>query len=67
MKKGFYIRAKDKDIVLNINVEDFKAFMDSLSNTNGWLRFKIYERSEPDEKGFTHNMEAIQYTKKDGI
>jgi hypothetical protein len=60
MKKGFYIRkSKDGSFVLNVNRDDFKAFLDTLQTNEGWVRFRIYERNEVDEKGFTHNMEVI--------
>ena len=60
MKKGFYIRkAKDGSFVLNVHKVDFKAFIDSINDNDGWIRFRIYERNYVDEKGFTHNMEVI--------
>lgn len=60
-KKGFYLRQNEKDgsINLNINTSDFKAFLDSLPQKDGWVRLRIFERVKKDEKGFTHNMEVI--------
>jgi hypothetical protein len=64
MKKGFYIRkAKDGSFVLNVHKGDFKAFLDTVPDNDGWIRFRIYERDKVDEKGFTHNMEVIMNTK----
>ena len=60
-RKGFYIRKSDKDgnLLLNIHRDDFTAFMASLNDNNGWLKFRIFEREQVDKNGFTHNMEAI--------
>jgi len=66
MKKGFYIRkAKDGSFVLNVHKDDFKAFLDTVPDNDGWIRFRIYERDKVDEKGFTHNMEVIMNTNKE--
>ena len=61
-KKGFYIRhnTKDKSITLNVFVEDFKAYLDTLQTNEGWVKLRIFERQEVDSKGFTHDMQAIQ-------
>lgn len=60
-KKGYYIKSskKDKSLMLNVCVSDFKAFLDSLDNNKGWVKFRIYERDVEDVRGFTHNMEVI--------
>ncbi len=60
-KKGFYLRKNEKDgsIILNINTNDFKSFLDSLPQREGWVKLRIFEREKQDEKGFTHNMEVI--------
>lgn len=59
-KKGYYIgKQKKGEILLNIYVDDFKAYLDELSAVNGWVRFAIYEREKPAANGLTHNMEAI--------
>lgn len=60
-RNGFYIKKEKKgEIVLNIYIEDFKAYLDELNAVNGWVRFAIYEREKPALNGLTHNMQAIQ-------
>jgi hypothetical protein len=63
MKKGYYLK-KDKknDIILNIFVADFVAYLQSLEHMDGWINLKIYERSEPASNGLTHEMEYIKKT-----
>jgi len=63
MKKGYYLK-KDKknDIILNIFVADFISYLQSLDNLDGWVNFKIYERSEPAGNGLTHEMNNITKT-----
>ena len=60
-KKGFYIRhnTKDKSIMLNVFVDDFKAYLDTLQTNEGWVKLRIFERQEVDSKGFTHDMQVI--------
>ena len=50
---------------LNINVSDFVEYIKQIETVNGWIRFRIYERDKPAGNGLTHNMELIQYNKKD--
>lgn len=59
--KGFYIRKSklDDSLHLNVFVSDFKAFLEGIPQSDGWVRLRIFERHKVDEKGFTHNMEAI--------
>lgn len=59
-KKGFYIKKSkvDNSIYLNIYIEDFSNYIKDLSTNKGWVKFRIYEREQPDDK-FTHNMELI--------
>jgi hypothetical protein len=66
-KKGFYIRhnTKDKSIMLNVFVEDFKAYLDTLQTNEGWVKLRIFERQEVDSKGFTHDMQAIVLNKQE--
>lgn len=45
--------------MLNVNVSDFKAFLEALPQKDGWVKLRIFEREKKDEKGFTHNMEVI--------
>lgn len=60
-KKGFYIKKgrKDQSIYLHICKADFIQYLNDISNDE-WVKFRIYERDEPDNRGFSHNMEAIQ-------
>ena len=60
MKKGYYLK-KDKknDIILNIFVADFVAYLQSLDNLEGWINLKIYERSEPASNGLTHEFKQL--------
>jgi hypothetical protein len=46
--------------MLNVFVEDFKAYLDTLQSDDGWIKLRIFERQEVDSKGFTHDMHAIQ-------
>lgn len=60
-KKGFYIKKgkRDQSIYLHIHKVDFNEYMKA-ANSDEWLKFRIYERDQPDTRGFTHNMELIQ-------
>jgi hypothetical protein len=60
MKKGYYLK-KDKknDIILNIFVADFVAYLQDLESQNGWINLKIYERSEPASNGLTHEIKQL--------
>ncbi len=51
--------------MLNIFVDDFKAYLDTLPKNEGWIRLRIFERQEVDSKGFTHDMQVI-HTKTEG-
>ena len=59
-KKGFYIKKglKDQSIYLHIHKADFVQYLHDISQDQ-WVKFRIYERDQPDNRGFTHNMEAI--------
>lgn len=59
-KKGFYIKKgkRDQSIYLHIHKVDFNEYMKA-ANGDEWLKFRIYERDQPDTRGFTHNMELI--------
>ena len=50
---------RDSSILLNINTNDFKAFLDSIPQKDGWVKLRIFEKDKKDEKGFTHNIEVI--------
>ncbi len=45
--------------MLNVFVDDFKAYLDTLPKNEGWVRLRIFERQEADAKGFTHDMQVI--------
>jgi hypothetical protein len=59
-KKGFYIKKgkRDQSIYLHICKVDFIQYLNDISQDE-WVKFRIYERDQPDNRGFTHNMEAI--------
>jgi hypothetical protein len=61
MKKGFYIKKakRDESIYLHIHKADFIQYLHDISGDE-WVKFRIYERDNPDTRGFTHNMETIQ-------
>ena len=64
-RKGFYIKqGKDGSIYLNIYSIDFQQYMNELIDQDGWVTFRIYERKQTDDKGHTHNMEAIKLNKE---
>jgi hypothetical protein len=44
---------------LHIHKTDFIQYLQDISNDE-WVKFRIYERDQPDSRGFTHNMETIQ-------
>jgi len=60
-KKGFYLKNNPKEncLYLNVFVSDFKAYLDTIPQSNGWVRLRIFERLNEDEKGHTHNMEVV--------
>lgn len=61
MKKGYYIRAnKDKSLCLFMNKRDFIQYLESIDDSEGWVRFRIYERNEIDPRGYSHNMELLK-------
>ncbi len=60
MKKGYYLKKDKKDnIILNIFVADFVAYLQSLEHLDGWVNLKIYERSEPASNGLTHEIKQL--------
>ena len=60
-RKGFYIKqgSKDQGLYLNIFKPDFIEFMKECKDSEGWVKFRIYERETVDGKGHTHNMEQV--------
>jgi hypothetical protein len=61
MKKGYYLK-KDKknDIILNIFVADFVAYLQSLDNLEGWVNLKIYERDKVASNGLTLELKQLR-------
>ena len=66
-RKGFYFKqGYDGSLYLNIQKSDFINYLNELGNGDEWVKFRIFERKDKDDKGHTHNMELIQQTiKKD--
>jgi hypothetical protein len=63
MKKGYYLKKDKKDnIILNIFVPDFIAYLQDLEAQNGWVNLKIYERNKVASNGLTHEMDYITKT-----
>ena len=50
--------------MLNVFVDDFKAYLETLQSDDGWVKLRIFERQEVDSKGFTHDMHAIVLNKQ---
>jgi hypothetical protein len=61
MKKGYYLK-KDKkdDIILNIFVSDFVAYLQDLEAQNGWVNLKIYERDKVAANGLTLELKQLR-------
>jgi hypothetical protein len=61
MRKGYYLK-KDKknDIILNIFVADFVAYLQSLQDQNGWINLSIYERDKVAANGLTLEMKQLR-------
>jgi len=63
-RKGFYIKkGKEGSIYIHLYVVDFQQYIQDLEGQDGWVTFRLFERDKPDEKGHTHNMEAIKQNK----
>ncbi len=60
-KKGFYIKKGQKDgsIYLNIYKPDFVQYILDRPDQDGWVKLRIFERDNVDDKGHTHNMEQV--------
>ena len=64
-RKGFYIKkGKEGSIYIHLYVVDFQQYINELKGQDGWLTLRMFEREQPDEKGHTHNLEAIQNIEK---
>jgi len=63
-RKGFYIKkGKEGSVYIHIYVADFQQYINDLKGQDGWLTLRMFEREQPDEKGHTHNLEAIKQNK----
>lgn len=61
-RKGFYLKtAQDKSIILNVYRPDFIQYLNECEAVGDWVKLRIFERLEIDEKGHTHNMELITH------
>ncbi len=60
-RKGFYIKkGKEGSIYLHLFVVDFQQYINDLKGDDGWITLRLFERESPDDKGHTHNLEAIK-------
>ena len=63
-RKGFYIKkGKEGSVYIHIYVDDFQQYIKELEGKDGWVTFRLFERNSPDDKGHTHNLEAIKQNK----
>jgi len=63
-RKGFYIKkGKEGSVYIHIYVDDFQQYINELKGQDGWVTLRMFEREQPDEKGHTHNLEAIKQNK----
>ena len=63
-RKGFYIKkGKEGSVYIHLYVSDFQQYINELKGQDGWLTLRMFEREQPDEKGHTHNLEAIKQNK----
>lgn len=60
-RKGFYIKKSKKDgsIYLNVFKSDFIQYIQDRPDQDGWVKLRIFERDNVDDKGHTHNMEQV--------
>jgi hypothetical protein len=64
-RKGFYLKkGKEGSIYLHLFVPDFTQYLIDIKGSDDWATLRLFERKEADEKGHTHNMEAVQNTEK---
>ena len=60
MRKGYYLKKDKKDnIILNIFVADFVAYLQSLQDQDGWINLKIYERDKVAVNGLTLELKQL--------
>ena len=63
-RKGFYIKkGKEGSVYIHLYVSDFQQYINELKGQDGWVTLRMFEREQPDEKGHTHNLEAIKQNK----
>jgi len=63
-RKGFYIKkGKEGSVYIHIYVADFQQYINDLKGDDGWITLRLFERESPDDKGHTHNLEAIKQNK----
>jgi hypothetical protein len=63
-RKGFYIKkGKEGSVYIHLYVADFQQYINELKGQDGWVTLRMFEREQPDEKGHTHNLEAIKQNK----
>jgi len=63
-RKGFYLKkGKEGSIYLHLYVVDFQQYINDLKGDDGWITLRLFERESPDDKGHTHNLEAIKQNK----
>jgi len=63
-RKGFYIKkGKEGSVYIHIYVADFQQYINELKGQDGWVTLRMFEREQPDDKGHTHNLEAIKLNK----
>jgi hypothetical protein len=63
-RKGFYIKkGKEGSVYIHLYVSDFQQYINELKGQDGWVTLRMFEREQTDEKGHTHNLEAIKQNK----
>ena len=63
-RKGFYIKkGNEGSVYIHIYVADFQQYINELKGKDGWVTLRMFEREQPDDKGHTHNLEAIKQNK----
>jgi hypothetical protein len=63
-RKGFYIKkGKEGSVYIHLYVADFQQYINDIKGQDGWVTLRMFEREQPDEKGHTHNLEAIKQNK----
>jgi hypothetical protein len=50
-------------VYIHLYVADFQQYIKDLEGQDGWVTLRLFERESPDDKGHTHNLEAIKQNK----